>query len=101
MLEDVFVLHDHDALGPLFEPDAVLHTTESPGSARGREQIGRFVQELWDHQTTYLADPRTVVQAQATALIIGGRSISVARRGGSGSWRYAVVLLLPDLRVGR
>ncbi|TCM42580.1 SnoaL-like protein [Kribbella sp. VKM Ac-2568] len=101
MLEDVFVLRDHDAIGPLFEPDAVLHTTESPGPARGREQIRRFVQDLWGHQTTYLADPRTVLQAQATALIISGRSISVAHRCGSGTWRYAVVLLVPGgIKVG-
>ena len=94
MLEDAFVLHDHDALSRLFESDAVLHTTLH--EARGREQIGSLVRELWDHHVSYLADPTAVLQARTTALIVSALSLNVARRDLDGSWRYAVVLLTPD-----
>jgi ketosteroid isomerase-like protein len=102
MLEDAFVLHDHEVLAQLFEPEAVLHTTGSPYQVCGREQIKRFVTRMWDDQSTYLADPRTVLQAQGTALMVSGRAINVVRRGKNGTWRYAIVFLTLDRAgVGR
>ncbi|HEY0619760.1 MAG TPA: hypothetical protein VGD15_19295 [Kribbella sp.] len=97
MLEDAFVIHDHEVLEQLFEPEAVLHTKGS--QACGRAEIKRVVTQLWDHQGTYLADPGTVLQAQGTALMVSGRAINVVRRGENGTWRYAIVFL--TLNSGR
>lgn len=96
LLEDAFVLRDQEALTQLLEPGAVLH---GPGSlqARGREQVIRFLMEMWNQQRTYVADPQSVLQAQDTALILDGRAINVVRRGDDGSWRYAVLFLFPDM----
>jgi hypothetical protein len=96
LLEDAFVLHDHEALEQLFESEAVLHTTGSPTQICGREQIKRFVTRTWDHRSTYLADPQMVLQAQGTALMVSGRAISVVHRGENGMWRYAIVFLTLD-----
>ena len=90
LLEDAFVLGDHLALMPLFEPAAVLAAGGGLEEARGHREIARAAAALWDSQHTYLADPRRVLQAGDIALVLGGRAISVARRGGDGSWRYAI-----------
>jgi ketosteroid isomerase-like protein len=93
LLEDAFVLHDHEALGQLFEPDAVMHRPGRRGQAHGREQIACLVADLWDHHGRYVADPRTVLQLRGTALIISEPAINVVRRTPDGSWRYAIVCL--------
>jgi len=93
MLEDAFVLHDHEALAQLFEPEAMLHPSGWSGPARGRAEIDRLMDELWDHQLTYVADPRTVLQLRGTALIISRSAINVVRRTPDGTWRYAIVHL--------
>lgn len=93
MLEDAFVLHDHEALAKLFEPDAVLHPAGWSSPARGRAEIERLMDELWDHQRGYVADPRTVLQLRGTALIISQSAINVVRRTPEGTWRYAIVYL--------
>jgi len=93
MLEDAFVLHNHDALADLFEPHAVLHTALH--EARGREQIDLLIHHLWDQQVAYLADPAAILQAQGTALIVSDLAVNVAHRDADGNWRYAVVFLTP------
>lgn len=93
LLEDAFVLGDRLALIQLFEPAAVLAAGGGLDDARGHREIARVAAALWDSQHTYLADPRRVLQAGDTALVLGGRAINVARRGGDGSWRYAISIL--------
>jgi hypothetical protein len=93
LLEDAFVLHDHEALAQLFEPEALLHPAGWRGPAHGREQIGRLMLDLWDHQLIYVAEPRTVLQLRGTALIISDQAVNVLRRGPDGTWRYAIVHL--------
>ena len=93
MLEDAFVLHDHEALAELFEPEAVLHPAGWRGPAHGRDEIERLMVELWDHQQMYFADPRTVLQLRGTALIISRLAVNVVRRTPDGAWRYAIVYL--------
>ncbi len=93
MLEDAFVLHDHEALAQLFEPEAVLYPAGWSGPARGRAEIEHLIDELWDHQLGYVADPRTVLQLRGTALIISPSAVNVVRRTPDGAWRYAIVHL--------
>lgn len=101
LLEDAFVLRDHEALAQLFEAGAVLDPGDARHQARGREEIVRLASAMWNHECTYLADPRRVLQAQDTALIVGGPAINVMRRGADGAWRYAILVLAPDSATAR
>jgi hypothetical protein len=93
LFEDAFVTRDAEALCGMFAEGAVLAIGEGPGTARGSEQIGRLVSALWTGDRTYVADPRRVVQARDTALVLADGAINVVRRGGDGAWRYAIALL--------
>jgi hypothetical protein len=93
LLEDAFVLHDPQALAQLFQPGAMLVVGGDLPEARGRRQIAQVATQLWDSHRLYLADPRRVLQARDTALVVSGRAINVVRRTDSGSWRYAISLL--------
>lgn len=92
LLEDAFVLHNEQALPQLFGPGAMLVAGALP-VARGWRQIARVAAQLWDADRSYLADPRRILQARGTALVVSGRAINVARRGDDGFWRYAISLL--------
>jgi hypothetical protein len=100
LFEDAFVVRDLGALGRLFEDGAVLGAARG-AEARGGEQIARLAAALWDRDYSYLADPRRVVQARGTALVVGRRGINVVRRDGDGRWLYAISLLDVDSRQGR
>ena len=93
LLEDAFVLGDRLALVQLFEPAAVLAAGGGLEDARGHREIARVAAQLWDSKRTYLVHPRRVLQVRNTALVLGGRAINVAHRGGDGSWRYAISFL--------
>ena len=96
LLEDAFVLHDPHALARLFEPGAMLVVGAGLPEARGRRQIARVAAQLWDAERLYLANPRRVLQARDTALVLAGHAINVVRRTDHGSWRYAISLLDPE-----
>jgi hypothetical protein len=95
LLEDAFVLHDGQALARLFGDGALLVPAGGLPPARGPEQIAGAAAAMWAQDRTYVADPRSVLEARETALVIGRPSISVMRRRRDGSWRYAVSLLDP------
>ena len=95
LLEDAFVLRDRDAIMELFHDEAVLAAGEGGREARGGAAIRRLANELCLGSGTYVAQPRRVVQARDTALVVAERAVSVARRGGDG-WRYAISLLSID-----
>ena len=83
-------MRDHDAVRGLFEDGGVLVARR--GEARGSEAIAHAAAGLWGHGYTYLAEPRLVVQARDTALVVGASGISVLRRG-DGVWRFAISVL--------
>jgi hypothetical protein len=93
LLEDVFVLHDHEALLQLFEPRAVLCTGAIASQARGSEAIAQVANLLWDRNHRYLADPRRILQARSTALVLSQQAINVLGRDDSGTWRFAICCL--------
>ena len=99
LLEDAFVIRDGEALIGLFENGAVL-VSDDVQEARGEEEIALFACALWDRDYTYVADPRRILQARDTALVVADRGINVARRGRDRAWRYAIALLSLD-RVAR
>jgi hypothetical protein len=94
LLEDAFVIRDREAVAELFEDGAVLR--DGPREARGADAIARLARDMWESHRTYLAEPRRVVQARGTALIVAERGINVVRRGSDGGWRYAIALLSSD-----
>jgi hypothetical protein len=95
LLEDSLVIGDGDALAALFEEGAALVASHEP-PARGRASIARVALGIWGGAHPYVADPRHVVQARDVALVVGARGINVARRGGDGAWRYAIVLQMVE-----
>ena len=100
LLEDALLTRDIDTLSAIFTEGAVLAVGEGRDAARGSEEIARLTTSLCENGRTYLAEPRRVVQARATALVLADRAINVARRGSDGTWRYTIALLsldpLPD-----
>ena len=95
LLEDAFVVRNGDALAELFEDGAVLVADDGTRQARGGE-IARLASEMWERNRTYLADPRRVLQARNTALIVTTRGDNVVRRRSDGAWRYAIAVLSHD-----
>jgi ketosteroid isomerase-like protein len=96
LFEDAFVTRDAEALCGMFAEGAVLAIGEGPGAARGTEEIGRLATALWTGDRTYVAEPRRVVQAGDTAIVLADRAINVVRRESDGAWRYAIALLSLD-----
>jgi hypothetical protein len=92
LLEDAFVVRDRTALTELFETDGLV---AAAGAAARGAGIDAFVAALWAREVTYLAQPRRVLQAGNTALIVAEQSISVAHRTLDARWRYAIALLNP------
>jgi hypothetical protein len=100
LFEDAFVIRDRDALAGLFEDRAVLVAGEGK-EARGGQEIARFATAMWERHYTYLANPRRILQAHDTGLILAAAGVNVVRRGGDGSWRYAISLLDIDDTTNR
>lgn len=96
LFEDAFVTRDAEALSGMFAEGAVLVVGEGPDAARGAEEIRRLATALWEADRIYLAEPRRVVQARDTALVLADRAINVVRRGSDGAWRYTIALLSLD-----
>jgi ketosteroid isomerase-like protein len=96
LFEDAFVTRDAEALCEIFAEGAVLAIGEGPDAARGTEEIGRLATALWAGDRTYVAEPRRVVQARDTALVLADRAINVVRRGSDGAWRYTIALVSLD-----
>ena len=95
LFEDAFVTRDREALAQLFEDGAVLAAQGRP-HACGADEIARVATSIWEDGRTYVADPRQVLQARDTALVVADRGINVARRGSDRCWRYAIALLVLD-----
>ena len=96
LFEDAFVTRDGEALAQLFEDGAVLLAPDSSMEARGGPQIAELATAMWERGGTYLADPRRVLQARDTALVVADRGINVLRRERNGTWRYAISLMSFD-----
>lgn len=92
MLEDAFLGDEVPAVVELFRPDGVLALGARGPEARGAS-IARLLTDLRQQDTTYVANPRRIVRAVDTALIVGDHGINVARRLPAQRWRYEIALL--------
>ena len=93
LLEDAFVVNDGRRLSRLFEAGGVLAAGRG-APAHGRDEIAREARSLARDELTYVAGPVQIIEARRTALILGERAISVARRHRRG-WRYSITVLRP------
>lgn len=100
LLEDTLVLHDTAALSRLFEEWAVLSFAGSR-QLRGADRVAGFAADNFCGENGYLADPRLVVQAGDTALVVTAHGANVLRRGADGTWRYEILLLQRTTRQER
>lgn len=93
LFEDALILGDCKGVVELFEAHAVLVAEPGMVEARGAEEIVSLVMAMHDQGWSYLADPRRIVQANSTTLVVSERAINVIRRGSDGGWRYAISLI--------
>jgi hypothetical protein len=98
LLEDAVVLHDRRALAQLFQEGAMLVVGGGLPEARGHQQITKATTQLWDLDRRYLAEPRRILQARDTALVLAGHATNVLRRADDGCRRHAISLLDPPSR---
>jgi hypothetical protein len=97
LFEDTLMLRDGQALARLFEDGAVL-VVEGRAPEGSDGSIAPLALARWSGEQSYVADPQSVVQVQELALIVGERSINLARRAHDGAWRYVLVFARCDAR---
>jgi hypothetical protein len=93
LFEDALILGDRDAVLGLFDQHAALVAEPGGVEARGAKHIARHASSIRDRGWRYLADPRRIVQASDTTLVVAEQAINVMRRGADGGWRYAIALI--------
>ena len=93
LFEDAFVIRDRDALARCSRKGRCSSRAEDRSRRAAVTEIARFATAMWDRDYTYVADPRRVLQARDTALVVADRGINVVRRGSDGGWRYAISFL--------
>jgi quercetin dioxygenase-like cupin family protein len=68
---------------------------------RGGEAIARAALARRNGIGGYIADPRRILLARSSALVITDHGVNVMQRGGDGAWRYAIVLHTVEESNGR
>ena len=91
LFEDALLVRDHQVLTALFESGATL-VMSSAEPVRGGEAIARAALASRNGIGAYVADPRRVLLARNSALVVTDRGVNVMHRGDDGAWRYAIVV---------
>ena len=99
LFEDALLLRDHQVLTALFESGATL-VMSSDEPVRGGEAIARAALASRNGIGAYVADPRRVLLARNSALVVTDRGVNVMHRD-DGAWRYAIVLHAVEESNGR
>src|SRR5215204_7822621 len=100
LFEDALLVRDHQVLTALFESGATL-VMGGQQPVRGGEAIARAALATRDGIGAYVADPRRVLLARNSVLVITDQGVNVMQRGADGSWRYAIVLHAVEQSNGR
>ena len=100
LLEDALVVGDADTLAALFESGATL-VIGGAQPVRGGEAIARAALATRNGIGAYVADPRRVLLARNSALVVTDQGVNVMHRGADGAWRYAIVLHAVEESNGR
>jgi len=93
LFEDALVVGDLEALAQLFVDGAVMVRGGEARAARGGQAIARSAAAMGERGYAYVAEPRLVLQARDTALVVAAHGVNVVRRGSDGRWRFAISLL--------
>jgi quercetin dioxygenase-like cupin family protein len=100
LLEDALLLRDHQVLTALFESGATLAMSgERP--VRGGEAIAHAALAARNGIGGYVADPRRILLARNSALVITDHGVNVMHRSGDGAWRYTIVFHAMEESKGR
>ncbi len=91
LFEDSLLLRDRQVLPALFESGATL-VMGRQRPIRGGEAIARAALATPRGIGAYVADPRRVLLARNSALVITEHGVNVMHRGDDGVWRYAIVV---------
>src|ERR687897_1788464 len=100
LFEDALLVRDHQVLTALFESGATL-VMSSDEPVRGGEAIARAALASRNGIGAYVADPRRVLLARNSALVVTDQGVNVMQRGNDGAWRYAIVLHAVEESNGR
>jgi len=100
LFEDALLVRDHKVLTALFESGATL-VMSSDEPVRGGEAIARAALASRNGIGAYVADPRRVLLARNSALVVTDRGVNVMHRGDDGAWRYAIVLHAVEASNGK
>src|SRR5215218_11470935 len=100
LFEDALLVRDHKVLTALFESGATL-VMSSDEPVRGGEAIARAALASCNGIGAYVADPRRVLLARNSALVVTDRGVNMMHRGDDGAWRYAIVLHAVEESNGR
>jgi quercetin dioxygenase-like cupin family protein len=100
LFEDALLVRDHKVLTALFESGATL-VMSSDEPVRGGEAIARAALASRNGIGAYVADPRGVLLARNSALVVTDRGVNVMHRGDDGAWRYAIVLHAVEASNGK
>ena len=100
LFEDALLLRDHQVLTALFEPGATL-VMGGDQPVRDGEAIARAALATRDGIGHYVADPRRILLARTSALVVTDGGINVMHCGADGAWRYAIVLHAVEESNGR
>ena len=91
MFEDAFVVGDPERRRPAVRGRRPARHGERDAQRRGDRSVRRGAVGARGRASS--PNPRRVLQAHDTALVVSERSVSVLRRAGDGFWRYAISLL--------
>jgi len=100
LFEDALLVRDHQVLTALFESGATL-VMGGDEPVRGGGAIARAALARRNGIGAYVADPRRVLLARNSALVVTDRGVNVMHRGDDGAWRYAIVLHAVEASNGK
>jgi quercetin dioxygenase-like cupin family protein len=100
LFEDALLLRDHQILTALFESGATL-VVGGERPVRGGEAIAHAALATRSGIGAYVAEPRRVLLARTSALVVTDQGVNVMHRGDDGAWRYAIVLHAVEESNGR
>jgi hypothetical protein len=95
LFEDALILGDARAVARLFDARAVLAADSGVLQARGAHEIASLAAAMCERGYAYLADPRRIVHARDTTLVVAEGATNVMRRLPDG-WRYVISLIESD-----
>jgi hypothetical protein len=100
LLEDAIVVQDRGMLRGLFEDGAALVLARGRPVVSGPPRIAELLVRLGSEGGGFVAEVGQVVRSRNLALVVSADAVSVVRRDERGVWRYIILCLTRDRRIG-